>query len=160
MRWQLPFVEQSRLDLWRARWRHWNAGQSRPGEPHMSPTREQRLEHYDSQVYGHVEGWVGDRMSQIVSVFGTILDRNGVRGHVAEFGVHHGRFLFLLNALRNENEECFAIDVFSDQHLNVDNSGGDGRGSLATFLSHIETLMAPQRRFFRIVQRDTMSFST
>jgi len=41
----------------------------------------------------------------------------------------------------------------------VDASGGDGRGSLTMFLSHIETLMAPQRRFFQIVRRDTMSFS-
>src|SRR5262245_43007213 len=31
--------------------------------------------------------------------------------------------------------------------------------SLAMFLSHLETLMAPQRSFFQIVQRDTMSFS-
>jgi hypothetical protein len=137
----------------------------------MSPTREQRLEHFNSQVYGHVEGWLGDRMSQIISVFGTILDRNGVRGHIAEFGVHHGLFLFLLNALRNENEECFAIDVFSDQHLNVDHSGSEhlrhadrgsevGSGSLAAFRSHLDTLMGSQSRFFRIVQRDTLSFST
>src|SRR5215469_16477266 len=96
-------------------------------------------------------------MWQIVNVIGAILDTNGVQGNIAEFGVHHGLFLFLLNTLRNENEACFAIDVFDDQHLNVDNSG---RGSLAVFRSHLETLMAPQRRFFKIVQRDTMSFST
>jgi len=96
-------------------------------------------------------------MWQIVNVMGTILDTNGVCGNIAEFGVHHGLFLFLLNALRNENEVCFAIDVFDEQHLNVDCSG---RGSLAVFLSHVETLMASQWRSFRIVQRDTMSFST
>ena len=96
-------------------------------------------------------------MWQIVNVIGTILDTNGVYGNIAEFGVHHGLFLFLLNTLRNDDEECFAIDVFDDQRLNVDCSG---RGSLSVFLSHVETLMASQRRFFRIVQRDTMSFST
>jgi hypothetical protein len=156
----LALVEQFRVDLDCAGWLHRVIGQHKERKLRVDATREQRLEHFNSAIYGHVEGWLGDRMSQIVSVIGSILDSNHVRGNIAEFGVHHGLFLFLLNALRNEDEECFAIDVFDDQHLNVDNSGGDGRGSLATFLSHIETLMAPQRRFFRIVQRDTMSFST
>jgi hypothetical protein len=89
-------------------------------------------------------------------VIGTILDTNGVHGNIAEFGVHHGLFLFLLNTLRNEDELCFAIDVFDEQRLNVDCSG---RGSLSVFLSHVETLTASQRRSFRVVQRDTMSFS-
>jgi len=123
----------------------------------VAATRDQRLEHFTSAVYGHVEGWLGGRMSQIVNVIGTILDSHGVRGNIAEFGVHHGLFIFLLNALRNDNEKCFAIDVFDEQHLNVDCSG---RGSLAMFLSHIETLMPSQRPFFKIVQRDTLSFST
>ena len=125
----------------------------------MHTTRQQRLEHFKTEIYGRVEGWLSDRMWQIVDMLGTILDTNHVRGHIVEFGVHHGLFLFLLNVLRNDDEECFAIDVFEDQHLNVDASGGGGRGSLAMFLSHIETLMPAQRRFFRIVQRDTLSFS-
>jgi hypothetical protein len=153
----LPLVEQFRIDLSHAGWLHRALGQRKKRRLRVNATREQRLEHFNIEVYGHVEGWLGDRMSQIVDVIGSILDNNKVRGNIAEFGVHHGLFLFLLNALRNENEECFAIDVFDDQHLNVDNSG---RGSLATFLSHIETLMASQRRYFRIVQHDTMSFST
>ena len=95
-------------------------------------------------------------MWQIVNVIGTILDTNGVYGHIAEFGVHHGLFLFLLNTLRNDDEVCFAIDVFDEQRLNVDCSG---RGSLSVFLSHVETLMASERRSFRVVQRDTTSFS-
>jgi hypothetical protein len=73
-------------------------------------------------------------MWQIVNVIGTILDANGVGGNIAEFGVHHGLFLFLLNTLRNDGEACFAIDVFDEQGLNVDYSG---RGSLAVFLSHV-----------------------
>ena len=123
----------------------------------MNPTREERLAHFNSRIYGHVEGWLGDRMAQIIGVIGTILDANSVRGHVVEFGVHHGLFLFLLNALRNEDEQCFAIDVFEKQSLNVDRSGS---GSLTAFRSHLDNLMGPQGRFFRIVQRDTLSFST
>ena len=122
----------------------------------MNATREQRLEYFNSEVYGRVEGWLGDRMHQIVNIIGSIFDENNVKGHVAEFGVHHGLFLFLLSVLRNDGEECFAIDVFEDQHLNVDQSG---RGSLTAFLGHVETLMPLQRGFFRVVQRDTASFS-
>ena len=123
----------------------------------MSKSRQKRLEYFNTNVYSRVEGWLGDRMWQIINVSGTILDTNGVHGNIAEFGVHHGLFLFLLNILRNENEVCFAIDLFDEQSLNVDCSG---RGSLSVFLSHVETLMASERYSFRVVQRDTMSFST
>ncbi len=123
----------------------------------MSQIREQRLEHFNSEIYGQVEGWLGDRMTQVVGVIGGMLETNGVRGNIAEFGVHHGLFLFLLNVLRNQDEECFAIDVFDYQNLNVDHSGS---GSLAVFRSHLDNLMGSQSRFFRIVQRDTLSFST
>jgi hypothetical protein len=122
----------------------------------VNVTRAQRLEHFNSEIYGRVEGWLGERMFQIVDALGSILDNNNVQGHIAEFGVHHGLFLFLLNTLRNESEECFAIDVFGNQHLNVDHSG---RGSLDAFLAHVETLIPSQRCFFRVVQRDTTSFS-
>src|SRR6516165_3443050 len=153
----LPLVELPRLEFWRARWSRSAVGAPDKRKLRVTATREQRLEHFNSAVWGHVEGWLGDRMWQLVNLIGTILDTDGVHGNIAEFGVHHGLFLFLLNALRNDDEECFAIDVFDDQHLNVDSSG---RGSLTVFRSHLETLMASQRRFFRIVQRDTMSFST
>jgi hypothetical protein len=146
-----------RLASWRAGWPHRTVAGDKRRELGVNASRQQRLEHFNTQVYGHVEGWLGDRMWQIVNVIGTILDANGVRGNIAEFGVHHGLFLFLLNALSNDHEACFAIDVFDEQSLNVD---GSGRGSLAAFLSHVETLMASQRHSFRIVQRDTLSFST
>ena len=153
---RMRYCDLSRLDFWPARWSHSAGRRSAERKLRVNATREQRLEQFNAEVYGRVEGWLGHRMSQIVDVIGTILDTNGIGGHIAEFGVHHGLFLFLLSVLRNDGEECFAIDVFDDQHLNVDFSG---RGSLAAFLSHLETLMASQRRFFRIVQRDTTSFS-
>ena len=149
-------VEPSRLDSRRPAWWHHAFGRHKKRKLRVSESRQQRLEHFNSHVYGHVEGWLGDRMWQIVNVIGTILDTNGVYGNIAEFGVHHGLFLFLLNTLRNDDEVCFAIDVFDEQRLNVDCSG---RGSLSVFLSHVETLMASQQRSFRVVQRDTTSFS-
>ncbi len=106
MKLPFPLVDQSRLDRWRARRWRWNTGRSGPGEPRMSPTREQRLEQFNSTIYYEVEGWLGNRVAQVISLIGTIFDQNGVRGNIAEFGVHHGLFLFLLNALRNDDEEC------------------------------------------------------
>jgi hypothetical protein len=150
-------VKLSRLDSWRAAWSHRAVGRREKREVRVSADRQQRIEHFNTNIYGRVEGWLGDRMSQLIDMIGSILDANSVRGDIAEFGVHHGLFLFLLNALRNENEVCFAIDIFDEQRLNLDCSG---RGSLAVFLSHLETLMASQRRSFKIVQRDTLSFST
>jgi hypothetical protein len=153
---RMPLVEPFRLDFWRAAWAHRTIGRNKRRGFRVSANRQQRLEHFNSHIYSHVEGWLGDRMWQIVNVIGTILDTNGVHGNIAEFGVHHGLFLFLLNTLRNDDEICFAIDVFDEQRLNVD---GSGCGSLSVFLSHVETLMASQQRSFRVVQRDTLSFS-
>jgi len=154
---RMLLVEPFRLDFWRVRRSHPAVGRHKKRELRVTKSRQKRLEYFNSNVYSRVEGWLGDRMWQIINVIGTILDTNGVHGNIAEFGVHHGLFLFLLNILRNENEVCFAIDVFDEQSLNVDCSG---RGSLSVFLSHVETLMASERYSFRVVQRDTMSFST
>src|SRR5258706_217974 len=140
----------SRLNFWPASRLHWAAGGSERREIRVIALRQQRLEHFNEHVFGHVEGWLGDRMWQIINAIGSIFDHNGVHGNIAEFGVHHGLFLFLLNSIRNDNEEWFAIDVFDNPKLNIDHSG---HGSLAVFLSHVETLMASDRRLFRIVQR-------
>lgn len=121
----------------------------------MRTARAERLQHFDTHIYGHVEGWVGDRMSQFVNMLGALLDAHNVAGHLVELGIHHGLFLFLLNTLRNDGERCIAIDVFDEQRLNIDNSG---HGSFEVFLAHIENLIPQERSFFRIVKRDTTSF--
>ena len=152
----LPGIVRRHFDFRRARLFQSRDGLHKKEGLAVDTNRAKNLEHFRSEVYGQVEGWLGDRMWQVINVFGTILDANGVRGNVVEFGVHHGLFLFLLSTIRNGDEQCFAVDVFEDQILNIDCSG---RGSLATFLAHIETFMASERQFFKIVQRDTMSFS-
>jgi len=152
----LPSSLRRHFDFRRTPWLQSRVGLHDSKGRTVDSDRVKNLERFRSEVYGQVEGWLGDRMWQIVSIFGTILDLNGVRGNIVEFGVHHGLFLFLANTIRNGDEQCFAVDVFDDQKLNIDLSG---RGSLATFLAHIETFMAAERQYFKIVQRDTMSFS-
>ena len=122
----------------------------------MRITRAERLQHFDSRIYGCVEGWVGDRMSQFVNLLGALLEAHEVGGHLVELGVHHGLFLFLLNVLRKDGEKCFAIDVFEEQHLNIDKSGC---GSFEALIAHLDALLPEERPFFRIIKRDTTSFS-
>ena len=59
----------------------------------------------------------------------------GIAGGVAEIGVHHGKLFILLYLLSHAPEKAVAIDVFEDQHLNVDSSG---HGDLGKFRSNIE----------------------
>jgi hypothetical protein len=40
----------------------------------MPPTRQQRLEHFKGDIYGRVEGRLGDRMWQIIDLLGAIFD--------------------------------------------------------------------------------------
>jgi len=139
------------------RWGRSASDGSAAKDPAAAQTRDERLEHFKTQVWEHVEGWLGDRMWQVVGIIGSLFERNGVRGNIAEFGVHHGLFLLLLNTLRSAGEECFAIDVFDQQQFNLDHSGS---GSLAAFQSHLDNLVPAERDRFRIIQRDTLSFST
>jgi len=43
----------------------------------VQETRQQRIEHFKTAIYGRVDGWLGDRMWQIVDVIGTIPTRTG-----------------------------------------------------------------------------------
>jgi hypothetical protein len=58
----------------------------------------------------------------------------GVQGAVGEIGVHHGRLFVLLDLLRVPGERSFAVDLFDEQHLNVDRSG---EGDLDAFLRNV-----------------------
>jgi hypothetical protein len=77
--------------------------------------------------------------------------RRGISGDIAEIGVHHGKsFLALANSAA-PGERLLAIDVFEDQHKNLDASG---KGSLGAFLRNLE-LYAPGRTA-EIVQESSL----
>jgi hypothetical protein len=82
-----------------------------------------------------VEGWLHPESAEVM---GALLEhqlRAGISGGVAEIGVHHGKaFILLANGLR-EDERGVAVDVFDDQHLNLDNSGRGDRAAFETNLA-------------------------
>ena len=90
----LPSNVRRRFDFRGARWFPSSVGLHEKKGLSLESDRAKKLERFRSEVYGQVEGWLGDRMWQIVNILGTILDANGVRGNIVEFGVHHGFFYF------------------------------------------------------------------
>lgn len=70
-----------------------------------------------------VKGWLMPGAAQAIVLLSQEQRSAHLSGPVAEFGVHHGKLFILLYLLGLENEPAVAIDLFSQQHLNVDRSG-------------------------------------
>jgi hypothetical protein len=90
---------------------------------------------YDYSIgRGHatVEGWLGEGALATAIAISQQQKANGTVGHLAEIGVHHGRLFLVLALLRALDEVALAIDVFEDQHLNIDWSGSGDRSRFET----------------------------
>lgn len=88
---------------------------------------------------GHTEvvGWVAPGALTAMYVLMRAQEEFGVTGHIGEIGVHHGRYFLAMAALSRSSERLVAIDIFEDQHLNIDKSGLGDRGQfLANVASH------------------------
>jgi hypothetical protein len=88
------------------------------------------------RILGHrlVKGWLESEVLTILDLIDSIQRKSGVTGSVAEIGVHSGRLFIALQLLRTAGERSVAIDVFEDQHLNVDKSG---EGDYNKFLANV-----------------------
>jgi hypothetical protein len=82
-----------------------------------------------------VKGWLDPYSAKIIADLGGLQKSRGITGSVGEIGVHEGRLFILLRLLRDAGEMSVAIDVFDDQHLNLDRSG---RGNLGKFKANVE----------------------
>ncbi len=127
-------------------------------------TRAERIQHYREHIYGHVEGWVDPDMWRAIEAIGAVFDETGIYGDVMEFGVHHGLFLFLIDALRGDNAGAYAIGIWGDPELKyvtvqspVDVSYWKDRQAtaLGQFEANAERFL-PDRRFNVFVQ-DTLN---
>jgi hypothetical protein len=81
-----------------------------------------------------VHGWLLPEAARCIVCLYEAQRRNGVRGSVAEIGVHHGKLFILLCLLRNDGEIAVGYDLFGQQDQNVDRSG---KGSLEVLRDHL-----------------------
>src|SRR5262245_62858555 len=84
---------------------------------------ESRAATYIRRGRFYVDGWLHSEAVQIVVALTESQRALGIAGGVAEIGVHHGKLFILLYVLGRAPEKAVAIDLFADQHLNVDLSG-------------------------------------
>ena len=96
---------------------------------------DSRIENYIRRGKFYVDGWLRSEAARIVVALNERQRSFGVTGGIAEIGVHHGKLFILLYLLSREPEKAVAIDLFEDQHLNVDQSGS---GDLAKFRRNLE----------------------
>jgi methyltransferase family protein len=84
-----------------------------------------------------VHGWLLPQAARCIVCLHDAQRRNGVRGSVAEIGVHHGKLFILLCLLRNEGEIAVGYDLFDQQEQNIDRSGKGSLEILTDNLRHM-----------------------
>src|SRR5690349_15610200 len=92
-------------------------------EPRQVDLRAHQLRRY-LRRHGEIPGWLDDFSARFIAEIGRIQAERGVKGSVAEIGVHMGRLFILLKLLVSPDERALALDIFAHQQLNVDGSGG------------------------------------
>ncbi|MDN7123115.1 class I SAM-dependent methyltransferase [Nocardioides sp. ChNu-153] len=103
---------------------------------------ERRISRYVEEGLGAVTGWFETESAEVIASLLRHQLTAGTQGDVAEIGVHHGKsFLLLANGVRPD-ERAVALDVFDDQHLNVDQSG---KGDRAVFERNVAAWADPDR---------------
>jgi hypothetical protein len=106
---------------------------------------------YLERGMSEVEGWLAPVSASIIAELSVHQLRMGLAGNVAEIGVHHGKLFILLANLIASDEAAFAVDIFDDQHKNVDRSG---KGDRAIFEANLRKF-APQARV-TIIQESSL----
>jgi hypothetical protein len=90
---------------------------------------------YAEHGMNQVEGWVPRFALELAQAIATVQEQLQMPGGACEIGVHHGRFFIGLMLLLQAEERALAIDLFEQQHLNLD---GAGAGDLGKFLANLD----------------------
>jgi len=91
----------------------------------------EHLKKYQSH-FSEIEGWASDKLFEIINFLDMVEINKS--GGVMEIGVHHGKFFILLNQMNLSAHASYAIDLFDQQNLNIDESG---KGSLTSFTDNL-----------------------
>jgi hypothetical protein len=109
-----------------------------PSEQGSSPSLSRLAGAYRYLWYSdRIEGWLYQTTALAMMELLWLQESRGLRGNIAEIGVHHGCSALALVAASRESETIFAIDLFEKQELNLD---GSGKGSAPVFQKHLRTL--------------------
>jgi len=114
------------------------------------------FEEYENNHFKKIQGWANPQIFNSFRIFESIQSKNNISGDIAEIGVHHGKFFFILDSLRKEDEISVAVDIFGDQFINIDRSG---KGDLTIFKENIKLLGREKKRII-IHQGDSTVMSS
>lgn len=106
---------------------------------------------YINGQHHKVNGWLADFSARFIAELAAYLEQENIHGAAVEIGAHHGR-LFILLHLASTAAQDLVIDVFEDQHLNVDESG---KGDRAILLRNLERCGGAADRV-QIMQRSSL----
>lgn len=109
-------------------------------------TALEHLDHYIAHGSRSIEGWVDPAIWPLLATLQVLQAELRVAGPALEIGVHHGKFLLGLEQLIAPDEVVIGIDIFENQHLNVDGSGSGNRAvfdaNVLKFAAHPERVVA------------------
>jgi Methyltransferase domain len=112
------------------------------------------LQRYMDTGFSLVHGWCSDTLASVITAIDAHQKSRGVHGGIAEIGVHHGKLFIMFNSVCGADEKSYAIDVFDNQELNIDNSGS---GSLAIFKNNLQTYDRHQGANVSIISADSVT---
>jgi hypothetical protein len=118
------------------------------GQPDSDPAIE-----YAVTGNTEIQGWIEPGILPIVFALDAIHKKLSITGGAMEIGVHHGRFFIALANVCDSTAEFVAIDVFEDQHKNID---GSGKGNEQEFRASIEKYCDKPVESISIIKADSL----
>ncbi len=87
--------------------------------------------------FGHrrVQGYTESSAIGLLQAVDELQRAAGIRGPIAEIGVHHGQLFIAMKLLQQAGEHAVAIDLFENQAANIDKSG---EGNRSEFLRNLD----------------------
>lgn len=103
-------------------------------DPMIEASADAEFRSYVGGGLSRVAGWLNPFSAAFIGSISKFQREGGLSGSVGEIGVHHGKLFILLHTLSDPDKPSFAIDLFEDQHLNVD---GSGKGDYSQFRKNL-----------------------
>lgn len=100
--------------------------------------REKLINYFALEGHKKVQGWLSSHSLSFLYYLSQFQIERNIQGNITEIGVFQGRFFVALCLMMRNGEKAAAIDVFEDQHLNIDQSGV---GDYDVFVSNLTKIL-------------------